>query len=82
MDITGAMRLLAVSTRQAVYDSVSRHGLLGSRGDGGSIAFAAFQLGSATGRAYRVIGDVLAALASSGVDLCTVAAWLATEQDE
>ncbi len=82
LDVKGVMRLLAVSTRQAVYDLVSRHRLLALRRDGGSMAFPVFQFDPATGRAFRAIGDVLAAFADSGVDGYTVATWLATGQDE
>lgn len=82
LDVKGVMRLLGVSTRQAVYDLVARHRLLGLRRDGGSMAFPTFQFDPATGRAYRVIGEVLTAFATSGVDAYTVATWLASEQDE
>lgn len=76
------MWLLGVSTWQAVYDLVSRHRLPGLRRDGGAMAFPAFQFDPATGRACRVVGEVLAALATAGVDLDTGATWLATAQDE
>lgn len=82
IDVKGVMRLLRVSTRQAVYDLVSRRRLLGLRRDGGSMAFPVFQFDPATGRAYQVVGDVLAAFATAGVDPYTVATWLATAQDE
>jgi hypothetical protein len=81
VDVQGVMRLLGVSTRQAVYDLVARSRLLGLRRDGGSMVFPVFQFDPATG-AYRVIGDVLAAFAGSGVDGYTVDTWLATGQDE
>ncbi len=82
LDVKGVMQLLGVSTRQAVYDLVARHRLLGLRRDGGSMAFPAFQFDPDTGRGYPVIGDVLAAFETSGVDSYTVATWLATGQDE
>jgi hypothetical protein len=76
------MALLGVSTRQAVYDLVSRGRLLGLRRDGGSMVFPVFQFDPATSRAHPVVVDVLAAFSSSGVDSYTVATWLATGQDE
>lgn len=82
LDVKGVMQLLGVSTRQAVYDLVARHRLLGLRRDGGSMAFPAFQFDPGTGRAYPVVGDVLAAFAGAGVDPYTVSTWLATGQDE
>lgn len=82
VDVQGVMRVLGVSTRQAVYDLVARNRLLGLRRDGGSMVFPVFQFDPATGRAYRVIGEVLGAFVGSGVDAYTVATWLATGQDE
>jgi hypothetical protein len=82
LDVQQAMDLLGVTTRQAVYDLVSRHRLLALRRRGGVMAFPAFQFDADSGRPYSVIASVLRAFAAAGVDGYTVATWLATAQDE
>lgn len=42
------------------------------------MAFTVFQFDPTTGRAYPVIGDIVAAFATACVDSYTVATWLAT----
>jgi hypothetical protein len=81
-DLRRVMGLLGVTTRQAVYDLVARHRLLGLRRAGGSMAFPAFQFDPATGRPYEVLADLLSAFSSAGVDAYTIATWLATGQEE
>lgn len=76
------MQLLAVTTRQAVYDLSSRHRLLGLPRHGGGMAFPAFQFDPSTGRPYDVVPGLLSTFAAAGVDPYTVATWLATAQDE
>lgn len=82
LGVRETMGLLGVTTRQAVYDLVARHRLLGLPRQGGGMAFPAFQFDACTGRPYQVLGGVLSAFAAAGVDTYTVATWLATAQDE
>lgn len=82
LDVRTAMEVLGVTTRQAVYDLVARHRLLGLPRQGGSMAFPAFQFNPATGRPYEALAVLLATFAAADVDAYTVATWLATRQDE
>ncbi len=81
-DVPETMGLLGVTTRQAVYDLVARHRLLGLPRQGGGMAFPAFQFDASTGRPYQILSDMLTTFAAAGVDAYTVATWLATAQDE
>jgi hypothetical protein len=82
VDVYGAQALLGVGSRQAVYDLVKRHRLLGLRRSGGAMAIPLFQLDPATGRPYRVLPDVLTTFAEAAVDAYTVASWFNTPQLE
>lgn len=82
LDVRQVMELLGVTSRQAVYDLVTRRRLLGLRRQGAGMAFPAFQFDPGTGRPYPAIFDVLDAFGSASVDSYTVATWLATGQDE
>jgi hypothetical protein len=82
LDVRQVMGLLRVTTRQAVYDLVARHRLLGLPRRGGGMAFPAFQFDASTGRPYDVMAALLGTFAVAGVDPYTVATWLATGQDE
>ena len=50
LDVRPTMELLGVATRQAAYDLVARHRLLGLARRGGGMAFPAFQFDPSTGR--------------------------------
>jgi hypothetical protein len=76
------MDLLGVTTRQAVYDLVTRHRLLGLARQGGGMAFPAFQFSADSGRPYDIVPPVLSEFAAAEVDPYTVATWLATTQDD
>lgn len=82
LDLGETMGFLGVTTRQAVYDLVARHRLLGLPRQGGGMAFPAFQFDPGTGRPYLVLTTVLTVFAAAGVDAYTVATWLAAPQDE
>lgn len=82
LDVRAVMSMLKVTTRQAVYDLVTRRRLLALPRRGGSMLFPAFQFDSATGRPHPVVADVVNAFAAAQVDPYTVATWLATPQDE
>lgn len=82
LDLPQVMTLLGVTSRQAVYDLVTRRRLLGLRRQGSGMAFPAFQFDPGSGRPYPVVVQVLGAFGSAGVDSYTVATWLATAQDE
>lgn len=82
LDVPQVMALLGVTSRQAVYDLVTRRRLLGLRRQGAGMALPAFQFDPGTGRPYRVLAEVLEAFGAAGVDAYTVATWLATGQDE
>lgn len=82
LDVPQVMTLLGVTSRQAVYDLVARHRLLGLRRRGAGMAFPAFQFDLGSGRPYPVLAELLEAFGSAGVDAYTVATWLATGQDE
>jgi hypothetical protein len=82
LDVPQTMEVLGVTTRQAVYDLAARHRLLGLARQGGGMAFPALQFDPSTGRPYGVVPGLLSAFAAAGMDLYTVATWLATGQDE
>ena len=82
LDVRGVMEVLGVTTRQAVYDLVARHRLLGLPRQGGAMAFPAFQFDPGTGRPYGAVPEVLGLFTAAGVDAYTVATWLATGQDD
>ena len=83
LDVRQVMGLLHVTTRQAIYDLVARHRLLGLPRRGGGMAFPAFQFDASTGRPYDVMAALLrSTFTAAGVDPYTVATWLATAQDE
>ena len=71
-----------MTTRQAVYDLVTRRRLLGLPRTGKGMAFPAFQFDPATGRPFAAVPRLLDAFAKAGVDSYTVATWLATPQDD
>ena len=82
LNVRQTRELLGVPTRQAVYDLVARHRLLGLARHGGGLAFPAFQFDPSTGRPYDVAPVRLGAFAAAGVDTYTAATWLPTGQDE
>jgi hypothetical protein len=82
LDLRQVMDLLGVTTRQAVYDLVTRHRLLGLPRQGGGMAFPAFQFSADSGRPSDVVPPVLREFASAEIDSYTVATWLATTQDD
>lgn len=82
LDVPQVMTLLGVTSRQAVYDLVARHRLLGLRRQGSRMAFPAFQFDPGSGRPYPVLAELIEAFGSAGMDAYTVATWLATGQDE
>lgn len=82
LDLRQVMDLLGVTTRQAVYDLVARHRLLGLSRQGGGMAFPAFQFSADSGRPYDVVPAVLSEFAAAEVDPYTVATWLATAQED
>lgn len=81
LDLRQVMDVLGVTTRQAVYDLVARHRLLGLPRQGGGMAFPAFQFSADSGRPYDVVSSVLREF-TSAVDPYTVATWLATTQED
>jgi hypothetical protein len=82
LDVRQTMELLGVTTRQAVYDLVARHRLLGLARHGGGMTFPVFQFDPCTGRPHDIVPGLLGVFAAAGVDAYTVATWLATGQDE
>lgn len=82
LDVPATMDVLGVTTRQAVYDLVARHRLLGLPRQGGGMAFPAFQFDPTTGRPYDALPGLLSTFSVAGVDPYTMATWLATGQDE
>ncbi len=82
LDVRATMEILGVTTRQAVYDLVARHRLLGLPRHVGGMAFPVFQFDPTTGRPYGALPGLLAVFAAGDVDAYTVASWLATVQDE
>jgi hypothetical protein len=82
LDLRQVIDVLGVTTRQAVYDLVARHRLLGLPRQGGGMAFPAFQFNADSGRPYDVMPSVLCQFAAAEVDPYTVATWLATRQED
>lgn len=82
LDLRQVMDLLGVTTRQAVYDLVARHRLLGLARQGGGMAFPAFQFSADSGRPYDVVPSVLQEFAAAEADPYTVATWLVTAQED
>ena len=82
VDVHQAQAVLRVGTRQAVYDLVKRHRLLGLRRSGGAMAIPTFQIDPTTGRPFRAVPPILAMFAEAGVDPYTVASWFNTPQVE